>query len=199
MINSSLHGDVSARNEETQSRSKNFNQYQLHSLHSPRAVQPLLQSGCFGEREPNYTKIPNALMDRWIPELSGAELKVLLYLVRRTYGFHRDRVEAGLRRRFAWGPMRLRSTTLSECSAGTKDGLRRICHGIPGKDRGTGLHLESASKAVKCLESRGLLGLHGGKSTGPRTAEASYFHYPQSRFAWGPSKFLGKKGALGCA
>ena len=69
MINSSLHGVVSARNEETQA-------------------------------EPNYTQVPNALMDRWIPELSGAELKVLLYHFRRTYGFHRYRVEAGLRRIF---------------------------------------------------------------------------------------------------
>jgi hypothetical protein len=83
-----------------------------------------------GFRAPNYTQVPNALVDYWLPELSGAELKVLLYLVRRTFGFHRDQVEAG---------------------------LRRICDGIPGKDRGTGLHLESASKAVKALESRGLL------------------------------------------
>jgi hypothetical protein len=42
-----------------------------------------------------------------------------------------------------------------------------ICHGIPGKDRGTGLHLESASKAVKCLESRGLLVCE--RSSGGRT------------------------------
>ena len=83
-----------------------------------------------GFRQPNYTQIPNELMDHWLSELSGAELKVLLYLLRRTFGFHRDRVEAG---------------------------LRRICTGIPGKDRGTGLHIETASTAVKSLQSRGLL------------------------------------------
>jgi hypothetical protein len=64
-----------------------------------------------------------------------------MYLVRRTFGFHRDRVEAG---------------------------LRRIRDGIPGKDRGTGLHLESGSKAVKGLESRGLLVCE--RKSGGRTA-----------------------------
>ncbi len=69
-------------------------------------------------------------MDRWLADLSGAETKVLLYLARRTFGFHRDRVEVG---------------------------LRTICNGIPGKDRGTGLHIETASIAVKGLEARGLV------------------------------------------
>jgi hypothetical protein len=67
---------------------------------------------------PNYTQVPNDLMDHWLPELNGAELKVLLYLVRRTFGFHRNSTEIG---------------------------LRRICHGQPGRDRGTGLHLETVS------------------------------------------------------
>ncbi len=69
-------------------------------------------------------------MDRWLADLSGAETKVLLYLARRTFGFHRDRVEVG---------------------------LRTICNGMPGKDRGTGLHIETASTAVKGLEARGLV------------------------------------------
>jgi hypothetical protein len=51
-----------------------------------------------GFEEPNYTQVPNELMDRWLPELSCAELKVLLYLMRRTFGFHRDRHAVGLRR-----------------------------------------------------------------------------------------------------
>ena len=34
---------------------------------------------------PNYTQVPNDLMDHWLPELNGAELKVLLYLVRRNF------------------------------------------------------------------------------------------------------------------
>lgn len=79
---------------------------------------------------PNYTQVPNEIMDRLLPDLKGADLKVLLYLARWTFGFHRDCVEVG---------------------------LRRICNGRPGKDRGTGLHTETASIAVKNLEAKGLV------------------------------------------
>ena len=43
---------------------------------------------------PNSTQIPNALLDRLMPLLSGDEFKVLMYLARRTFGFQRraDRV-----------------------------------------------------------------------------------------------------------
>jgi hypothetical protein len=36
-------------------------------------------------------------------------------------------------------------------------GMRRIADGIPGRDRGTGLHLGTVSKAVESLKKRGLL------------------------------------------
>ena len=49
-------------------------------------------------QEPNYTRVPNDLMDYWLLRLSGSELKVLLYLMRRTFGFHRRGYEVGLRR-----------------------------------------------------------------------------------------------------
>jgi Penicillinase repressor len=69
-------------------------------------------------------------MDVWLAELSGAELKVLLYLVRRTVGFHRDRARVG---------------------------MRQICSGIPGKDLGTGLHIDTVVTVITSLEARGLL------------------------------------------
>ena len=40
---------------------------------------------------PNYTQIPNVLFDDLLPHLSLGELRVLLYLLRRTLGFHKDR------------------------------------------------------------------------------------------------------------
>jgi len=43
-----------------------------------------------GFRKPSYTQVPDELFDVLLPELSGAELKVLLYIVRRTFGFKRD-------------------------------------------------------------------------------------------------------------
>ncbi len=40
-----------------------------------------------GFRSPNYTQVPDELFDELLASLSGAELKVLLYIVRRTFGF----------------------------------------------------------------------------------------------------------------
>lgn len=39
---------------------------------------------------PAYTSVPDALIDDLLPHLSHAELKVLLYITRRTFGFKRD-------------------------------------------------------------------------------------------------------------
>jgi hypothetical protein len=85
------------------------------------------------------------ILDRWLPDLTGAETKVLLYIARRTFGFHEQQAEIG---------------------------LRRICSGIPGKDSGTGLHLETAQKAVRGLEQKGALLCNGG--AGPRNVRSTY-------------------------
>lgn len=43
---------------------------------------------------PNYTQTPNDLFDHWLPLLSESELKVLLVIMRKTFGWHkvRDRI-----------------------------------------------------------------------------------------------------------
>jgi len=41
------------------------------------------------ELKPNFTQIPNVILDKYMNILSGAELKVLLYICRRTYGFQK--------------------------------------------------------------------------------------------------------------
>src|SRR5438045_1679723 len=39
---------------------------------------------------PNYTQVPNLLFDRWLSEISSlAELKVLLAVTRKTFGWHK--------------------------------------------------------------------------------------------------------------
>ncbi len=38
----------------------------------------------------NWTKTPNVILDRLMPVLKDTELRVLLALVRQTYGWHRD-------------------------------------------------------------------------------------------------------------
>lgn len=43
---------------------------------------------------PNYFQCPNDLVDHWLPHLSGVELKCLLVIIRKTFGWHkmRDRI-----------------------------------------------------------------------------------------------------------
>jgi phage replication O-like protein O len=43
---------------------------------------------------PEYTQIPNALIDEWLPQLTAAETKVVLVIMRKTFGWHkiRDRI-----------------------------------------------------------------------------------------------------------
>ena len=40
-----------------------------------------------GFSTPNYTQVPDVVFDQLLQILSGAELKVLLYIIRRTFGF----------------------------------------------------------------------------------------------------------------
>jgi hypothetical protein len=88
-----------------------------------------------GFLRPTTTPTPDEIFDVWLSELTGSELKVLLYIVRRTFGFKKD---------VDW------------------ISLTQICQGIvtrDGKvlDRGTGLSRTSVSRAIKTLESLGLI------------------------------------------
>jgi hypothetical protein len=88
-----------------------------------------------GIQRPNTTQTPDVLFDKWLPELTFAELKVLLYIVRRIFGFRKDTDEIS---------------------------LKQICEGVRrrnGKvlDKGTGLSRKAAFQAVQSLEKRGLI------------------------------------------
>src|SRR5215216_5971369 len=88
-----------------------------------------------GFRSPNYTPVPDELFDELLVELSGAELKALLYIVRRTFGFKRDRD----------------NISLSQMLQGiqTRDG--RVL------DRGVGLSKKTLLLALRSLEDRGII------------------------------------------
>src|SRR4051812_28685588 len=76
---------------------------------------------------PNTTPTPDDLFDRFLPELNGGELKVLLYIIRRTFGFKKD----------------TDSISLSQLSDGIKTRTGKSL------DRGTGLSLSAIKTAVK--------------------------------------------------
>ncbi len=46
--------------------------------------------GCHGAERRQFTRVPDEFF-RLLPQLGEAELKVLLYIIRRTYGFGKDR------------------------------------------------------------------------------------------------------------
>ena len=82
-----------------------------------------------GYSKPNYTPVPDELFDEQLPDLSGAELKVLLYIIRWTFGFKKE------------------SDNIS---------LNQLLHGITTKenvvlDRGTGLSKKTLLETLKNL------------------------------------------------
>jgi phage replication O-like protein O len=88
-----------------------------------------------GFRLPTTTPIPDEIFDELMAELSGAELKVLLYICRRTFGFKKEKDNISLHQ-------------LVE-GITTKKGKRL--------DGGTGLGKASVARVVKSLEERGVI------------------------------------------
>jgi hypothetical protein len=88
-----------------------------------------------GFRSPNYTQVPDELFDELLSVLSGAELKVLLYIIRRTFGFKRD----------------ADAISLSQMMSGivTHDGDRL--------DRGVGLSKPTLLQALRSLEGNNII------------------------------------------
>src|SRR6476661_340025 len=84
---------------------------------------------------PNYTPVPDELFDDLMVDLSGAELRVLLYIIRRTFGFKRD----------------ADAISLSQMVSGitTRDG--RVL------DHGTGLSKATVARGLKGLRDKGII------------------------------------------
>src|SRR5690348_4109569 len=88
-----------------------------------------------GFEQANTTPIPDVLFDTLLTKLSGAELKVLLYIMRRTWGFKKDTDAISL--------------TQFEHGIVTKEGKRL--------DYGCGLNRETICKALQSLETKGCI------------------------------------------
>jgi phage replication O-like protein O len=88
-----------------------------------------------GFQFPTTTPVPDEVFDVLMPQLSGAELKVLLYICRRTFGFKKE------------------SDTIS---------LHQIANGITTRDGrvldgGTGLCKRHVQRALKVLEKKNII------------------------------------------
>src|SRR5436190_8355550 len=88
-----------------------------------------------GFRFPNTTPVPDELFDELLADLSGAEVKVILYICRRTFGFKKE------------------SDNIS---------LNQMLHGITKKDgtqldRGLGLSKPTLLRALKDLTQKNII------------------------------------------
>lgn len=88
-----------------------------------------------GFASPTFTQVPDELFDVLLPSLSDAELRVLLYIVRRTFGFKRQ----------------ADTISLSQMVSGitTADG-RQL-------DQGTGLSKATVARGLKSLREKGII------------------------------------------
>lgn len=101
---------------------------------------------------PNTTQVPNVILDRWLPHLSGSELKVVMYVCRRTYGFGKEQ----------------------DCIS-----LSQMADGISKRDGtildyGAGLSKSAAAAACKSLAEKGVLGRTSNTSQNGGPAPTGY-------------------------
>ena len=121
---------------------------------------------------PHYTQVPDELFDMLMSHLSGAELKVLLYIIRRTFGFKKQRD----------------SISLSQMVSGikTKDG--------EVLDKGTGLGKSSVARALNKLEEMNIIMRVRSQSRGRGDEPTSYalkMREPVSQNGTPPSAKIG--------
>lgn len=88
-----------------------------------------------GFRAPHYTQVPDELFDELMPTLTGAQLKVLLYIIRHTLGWKKDADAISL-------------TQITE-------GIKRADGSIV--DRGAVKGRSTATQALQELERRGII------------------------------------------
>ncbi len=98
-------------------------------------LPPIDWSTFAGLHQPRTTQVPDDLFDWIIPYLTGAELKVLLYIIRRTFGFKKD------------------ADAIS---------LDQLCNGITRRDGrrldfGTGLKRPTVLEALRSLRAKNLI------------------------------------------
>jgi Bacteriophage replication protein O len=88
-----------------------------------------------GFTHPNYTQVPDEFFDDVAPRLTEAELRVALYLIRRTFGFKKD------------------ADAVS---------IKQMVDGITTRegevlDRGTGMHRSSVVRGCQGLVAKGVI------------------------------------------
>jgi hypothetical protein len=107
---------------------------------------------------PNSTQIPDIILDHWMAELSGAEMKVLLYIARRTYGFGKESDNISLNQ-MAGGIKRRDGTCLDHGTGLSRSGVKAACNALI--ERGLLVRVNNRSEENReCEESTYRLNLY---------------------------------------
>jgi phage replication O-like protein O len=108
---------------------------------------------------PNYTQTPNDLFDKWLPHLGEAELKVLLVIMRKTFGWHKIRDFISISQLASITGMLEETVVKAAKSLQIKGVIKRIVVGQKGKQQ-TIYELnieENSNKSYPSVEPRGEL------------------------------------------
>jgi len=88
-----------------------------------------------GFASPSFTQVPDELFDDLMPQLSDCELRVLLYIIRRTFGFKRE----------------TDAISLSQMVSGITTRVGKVL------DRGTGLSKATVARGLAGLRVKGVI------------------------------------------
>lgn len=116
---------------------------------------------------PNYTITPNELFDHWLPHLGEAELKVLLVVMRKTFGWHKIRDIISISQLSQITGMLEETVIKATRSLQNKGIIKKEVTGTNGKQV-TSYELimkEHSSNSYPSVQPSGPLGLDPGVST----------------------------------
>ena len=120
-----------------------------------------------GFSSPNFTQVPDDVFDLLMPRLTEAELRVLLYIIRRTFGFKKD----------------ADAISINQMVDGITTREGRVL------DSGTGLSRRSVVNGLKGLEAKGVIVAYRRQSAErghePTTYSLRFVHTPSAIDALG--------------
>lgn len=119
---------------------------------SDTAELPPPLTGWAGFEDPNYTNVPDSFFDVLLPLLTDVEIRVLLYIIRRTYGFKKAADQV----------------SLSQITDGITTREGRVLDGGAGVSKG------GAIRAIARLEARGILLVQRNRSAARGNEPTTY-------------------------
>lgn len=102
---------------------------------------------------PNYTQTPNELFDEWLPNLNEAELKVLMVIMRKTFGWHKIRDKISLSQLEKHTGLLRQSILKASKSLENKGLISKTVSGIKGREETSYelIVIEDSNSSYQCV------------------------------------------------